>query len=54
MAECQEQFADPDTLDPDGFDEVGVDRITFWVDPLDERRVLDRLDAIAERWLRNP
>ena len=44
--------ADPDTLDPDGFDEVGVDRITFWVDPTAEREVLNRLDAIAERWIR--
>ena len=44
--------ADPDTLDPTGFAEAGVDRITFWVDPVGERDVLTRLDAIAERWLR--
>ncbi|GAA4881233.1 LLM class F420-dependent oxidoreductase [Actinomycetospora straminea] len=44
--------ADPGTLDPDGFNEVGVDRIAFWVDPGPEREVLTQLDAIAERWLR--
>ncbi|WP_018332676.1 LLM class F420-dependent oxidoreductase [Actinomycetospora chiangmaiensis] len=44
--------ADADSLDPSGHDEVGVDRITFWVDPGPEREVLARLDAIAERWIR--
>ncbi|PVY97971.1 LLM class F420-dependent oxidoreductase [Actinomycetospora cinnamomea] len=44
--------ADPDALDPTGFDEVGVERVAFWVDPVAERDVLRRLDAIAERWLR--
>ncbi|TDQ58800.1 putative F420-dependent oxidoreductase [Actinomycetospora succinea] len=44
--------ADPDTLDPTGFDDVGVDRVAFWVDPVSERDVLRRLDAIAERWIR--
>ncbi|MDL5159825.1 LLM class F420-dependent oxidoreductase [Actinomycetospora termitidis] len=43
--------ADPDGLDPTGFEEVGVDRIAFWVDPGPERDVLARLDAIAARWL---
>lgn len=42
--------ADPDTLDPEGYDDVGVDRIAFWVDPGPERDVLRRLDAIAARW----
>ncbi|GLZ48350.1 LLM class F420-dependent oxidoreductase [Actinomycetospora sp. NBRC 106375] len=44
--------ADPDTLDVAGFDEVGVERIAFWVDPGGERDVLTRLDAIADRWMR--
>ena len=44
--------ADPDTLDADGYAEAGVDRIAFWVDPVDEAGVLRRLDAIAERRLR--
>ncbi|MDD7939142.1 LLM class F420-dependent oxidoreductase [Actinomycetospora lutea] len=44
--------ADPDTFDPTGLDEVGVDRVAFWVDPVAERDVLHRLDAIAERWVR--
>lgn len=44
--------ADADTLDPEGLAEVGVDRIAFWVDPLGEAEVLERLDTIAERWLR--
>ena len=44
--------ADPDTLDADGYAEAGVDRIAFWVDPVDEAGVLRRLDAIAERWIR--
>lgn len=44
--------ADPDTIDLTGYDEVGVDRVAFWVDPGDERTVLRRLDAVAERWIR--
>lgn len=44
--------ADPDALGPTGFDELGVDRVAFWVDPLGESDALRRLDAIAERWLR--
>jgi probable F420-dependent oxidoreductase len=44
--------ADPDDLDPTGYDEVGVERIAFWLDPVSERDVLHRLDAIAERWMR--
>jgi probable F420-dependent oxidoreductase len=44
--------ADPDTFDPAGFADVGVDRVAFWVDPGGERDVLARLDAIAERWIR--
>ena len=43
--------ADPDDLDTTGFDEVGVERVAFWVDPGPERDVLSRLDAIAERWM---
>jgi probable F420-dependent oxidoreductase len=44
--------ADPDTLDVTGFDDVGVERIAFWVDPGTERDVLHRLDVIAARWTR--
>lgn len=44
--------ADPDTLDPTGYEEVGVDRVAFWIEPGPERDVLSRLDAVAERWLR--
>ena len=44
--------ADPDDLDVTGFDEVGVERVAFWVDPGPEREVLTRLDEIAARWIR--
>ncbi|MEJ2889565.1 LLM class F420-dependent oxidoreductase [Actinomycetospora aeridis] len=44
--------ADPDALDVTGYEDVGVERIAFWVDPGPEREVLERLDAIAERWVR--